>query len=238
MKTQIKNYSSKILLTLLAAIGILTGTAAAQKPDKSGGEFYSRAMRAGRKYAGKMQARKAGAVAAASNGETFQNGKDLTMAIYDADQMDSDDDALNYTILDLVYLIDRLDGQPEAAPLQKTLRSIVRGTTNAAAVKKDIETVSTAYLKRQTAEQKWYYNAGRTSMNLLIASYSGADADIKKGLTDLQALVKTAPKNTLDEILNPMKALDKFAAQKTFADADYTAIYEGVGGIIDVAVAA
>lgn len=239
MNTQIKNYLSKLLLTVAAAVGILTGTIGAQQlPDKyeAGRERLGKQMRQIESLRAKRNgARKAAAIL--TGGEMFQNGKDFTTAAYDAEWMDAEQEAFNYTIIDLAYLIDRLEGQPEAAKLQKTLRAVLRGTSTGELVKKDIEKISNAYLARQKVDRKWYFNAGKTSINLLIASYMGEDASIKKGLNQLQSLIKTAPKATAKEILNPMSALAKYAAQKTYTDEDYTAIYEGVGNIIDAAKA-
>lgn len=244
MNTQIKNYSGKLLLTIATAISLLTGMAAAQQMPNESEANRERFTEQMRRHAAQIKslAAKKGvdakpATASLSNGDTFQNGKDFTMAMFDAEAMDEDEDAFNYTILDLVYLIDRLDGQPEAAQLQKTLKAVVRGTSTGALVKADIAKVSNAYLARQKVDQKWYFNAGKTSMNLMIATYMGEDANIKKGLNELQALIKTAPKGTAKEILNPMGDLAKYIAQKTYTDEDYTAIYEGAGSIIDAATA-
>ncbi len=243
MKTQIKNYTSKLLLTVATAMSILTATALAQMSNERSTRREQFAEQIRRHAAetkslaeNKNAAGKTGAVNLTSK-DTFQNGKDFTMAMFDAEAMDDDEEAYNYTIIDLVYLIDRLDGQPEAAQLQKTLRAVVRGTSTAALVKADIEKISNTYSARQKVDKKWYFSAGKTSMNLLIATYMGEDANIKKGLTQLQSMIKTAPKGTAKEILNPMGALAKYAAQKTYTDEDYTAIYEGVGSIIDAATA-
>jgi hypothetical protein len=239
MKNEIKNYLSKFILAVATAISLLTGAALAQMPNRNQTErerIHRHAVETKSLAARQTIGAKAANVNLV-NGGVFQNGKDFSMAAFDAEWMDEDQEAYNYTILDLVYLIDRLDGQPEAAQLQKTLRAVVRGTSTAALVKQDIERISNLYLARQKSDQKWYFNAGKTSMNVMIASFMGEDASIKKGLQDLQALIKTAPKGTAKEILNPMGALAKYVAQKTFTDEDYTAIYEGAGSIIEAATA-
>ena len=156
------------------------------------------------------------------------------MAKFDAAASEDYEDALNYTILDLVYLIDQLDGQPEGVQLQKTLKTVVRGTSTALQVSKEIETISKTYLARQKVDSKWYFNAGQTSMNLMISTYMGDDAQIKKGLTDLQSLIKVAPKGTAKEVIDPMNVLAQYVAKTSFTEEDYTAIYEGVGNVIDI----
>jgi len=243
MKTQIKNYSGKVLLTVATALSILTGIATAQMPNEYeakrkqfAGQIRRQAVEAKSLDADKSAVKKTATVSL-SNSDTFQNGKDFMIAMFDAEGLDEYDEALDYTILDLVYLIDRLDGQPEAAQLQKTLKAVIRGTSTGALVKKDIEKISNAYLARQKPDQKWYFNAGKTSMSLMIATFMGEDANIKKHLTGLQSLIKIAPKGTAKEILNPMSALAKYIARETYTDEDYTAIYEGVGSIIDAATA-
>lgn len=243
MNTQIKNYLKKLLLTIVTAVGILTGTAAAQQmPNRSDDnrERFAAQMRRhaaqAQSLAGKSGDARAGAINLTDT-DTFENGKDFTLAGFDAEGMDTDPESINYTILDLVYLIDRLEGQPETVQLQKILKSVLRATSSGALVKKDIQTVSKAYLNRQKAVGKWYFNAGQTSMNLMISTYMGEDANIKTGLAQMQALIKTAPKGTAKELLDPMNALARYAALETFADEDYTAIYAGVGSVIDAASA-
>ena len=60
----------------------------------------------------------------------------------------------------------------------------------------------------------------------------GEDDLIKKDLSDLQALIKSAPKGTSESMLEPMKNLTKYTAQTTFTDDDYTAIYAGIGNVM------
>lgn len=239
MNTQIKNYFGKLLLTVAAAVIVLSGTAFAQQ-RQAPGKYEAERERLGEqmRQIESLRAKRTGerkAAAVLTNGEMFLNGKDFTMAAFDAGWMDIEPEAFNYMIIDLAYLIDRLENQPEAPKLQKILRAVLRGTATGDAVKKDIEKISTAYLARQKGNQKWYFNAGKTSMNVMLASFMGEDANIKKGLTELQSLLKTAPKDTWQEILDPIKALAKYIAQPTFTDEDYMAIYEGVDSIMSAA---
>jgi hypothetical protein len=168
-----------------------------------------------------------------TNSQNFQIGKDFSLAIFDAEGIDEYADALNYTIVDLVYLIDQLEGQPEATQLQRILKSVVRGTASAAQVKKEIETVSNSYLAKQKTETKWYFSAGQTSMNLLIATYMGEDVQVKKVLGNMQALIKSAPKSAPKTVLDPMNELAKLVSKTTFTEEDYAAIDEKVGNVID-----
>lgn len=245
MKNRIISILNKAILTVATAAGILTGTAFAQqttgKTDDNRAQLVEELHRQTKEMYAKSLAvldnaagEKAGAAAVVlTNGDNFRVGKEFAVAMFDAEGIDESDEAFNYTIIDLAYLIDRLEGQAEAVKLQKTLKSVLRGTSSAAAVKTEIEIISRLYLNRQKATQKWYFNAGRAAMNLKISSYLGEDARVKKDLSDLQALIKIAPKGTSESILEPMGNLVKYAAKATFTDEDYTAIYDGIDGVMN-----
>ena len=238
MKKQVKENLSKLFVVVAVAI-ISTGAVFAQKPNRSvnNREQFSRLAREQaqtklKTLADQGSAANRGAVTLA-NGTNFNLGKDFAMAVFDAEGIDEDEESYNYTILNLVFLIDSLEGQPEAVQLQKTLKSVVRFTSDAATVKKEIEAVSKTYLARQKVDGKWYFNAGQASMNLMISTYMGEDAQIKKGLAELQALIKVAPKNTPKEIINPINSLAQYAAKTAYTEADYTAIYESLESVME-----
>ena len=240
MKIQIKQTLNKLFVAVALAM-VLTVAAFAQMPNKSENnreqltELLHRQSPTVTKTLGASKGTivKSGAVTL-TNSTNFTIGKNFAMAKFDAAASEDYEDALNYTILDLVYLIDQLDGQPEAVQLQKTLKTVVRGTSTALQVSKEIETISKTYLARQKVDSKWYFNAGQTSMNLMISTYMGDDAQIKKGLTELQSLIKVAPKGTAKEVIDPMNVLAQYVAKTSFTEEDYTAIYEGVGNVIDI----
>lgn len=240
MKKQIKAIVSKLFVFAALAV-ILTGAVFAQKPQRReiDREKFDRVLRQNSQpqISGDQNAdRKSGAVAL-SNQQNFKLGKDFALVMFDAEGMDEYEEALNYTIVELVYLIDDLEGQAEAAQLQKILKAVVRGTTSAAQVRKDIEAVSKTYLNRQKADQKWYFNSGNTSMNLLISTYLGDDPKIKEGLSNLQALIKIAPKSTPKTILDPINSLAKYVEKTAFTEEDYMAIYEGAEQVIEAVAA-
>lgn len=234
MKTQLKNVSNKFFAVIALAI-ILTGAAFAQKTDGSDNIRKLIAENAQRDL--KIQNKTSAAnktVLSAANSLNFVIGKDFALAVYDANDMDLSDESLNYTIVDLVYLIDELEGQTEAAQLQKILKSVVRRTLTGEEISKEIENVSKSYLARQKVEQQWFYNSGFSSMNLLIAAYSNDVQKTKNGLSELQNLIKLAPTGTPKEIIEPINALAKFAAKTTFTGEDYAAIHDQIENVFNV----
>lgn len=241
MKNQITNTMNKVF-AFVAMTMILTVAAFAQMPTtetKSREQIAALLHRQVRIEIGskgndtaKIATDKKSA-AVLSNQNNFIIGKDFALAMFDAAALEDYEEALSYTIVDLVYLIDRLEGQPEVVQLQKTLKKVVRGTSTAIEIRKEIETVSKTYLNRQKADQKWYVNAGTTTMNLSISTYLEEDAAIKKGLAELQALIKIAPKGTPQEVIDPMNVLAKYVTKTAFTEADYAAMFEEVGEVIN-----
>ena len=240
MKLQIKQTLNKLCIAVALAM-VFIGTAFAQMPDKSAtdreqlNELLRRDLPIANKTvaADKREVVKKSAVTA-DNSTNFTIGKNFALAKFDAAALEDYKESLNYTILDLVRLIDDLDGQPEAVQLQKTLKSVLRRTSTALKISQEIEAISKTYLARQKVDPKWYFNAGQTSMSLMISSYQNDDAKVKKGLAELQSLIKAAPPGTAQEVIDPMNVLTKYIAKTTFTEADYSAIYEGVGNVIEV----
>jgi hypothetical protein len=115
------------------------------------------------------------------------------MAIDDSKKMKDNSDNFNYTIVDLVYLIDELEGQPEAAQLQTMMKQIIRGQKDQSLVSNEIAVISNTYLNRQTAEQKWFFNVGTSQMRLMYAGWAKDATATSKNLKDLQLLMKNAP---------------------------------------------
>lgn len=157
----------------------------------------------------------------AANQNAFQIGKDFAMAIDDAKTMKTDSASFNYTIVDLVYLIDELEGQPEAAQLQTMMKQIIRGQKDQTLVSSEIAAISSTFLARQNVEQKWYFNVGTSQMNLMIAGWGKDAAATAKYMKELQALSKSAPVSTPKIILEAINGLSKYATLNPFTVADY-----------------
>lgn len=163
-----------------------------------------------------------------AHSRNFKIGKGFSLVLFDAAGLDSEKDALNYTIVDLVYLIDALGTQPEAAVLQKTLQAVVRDQANAEQVASLVENAAKTYAARQNSGEKWYFAAGQTSMKLMIAGFLNDGANAQKMLAQVQILIKTAPAGTAKEILEPMNELAGLAVKPIFNEADFTQICGGV----------
>ena len=157
----------------------------------------------------------------AVNQNAYQIGKDFAMAIDDAKTMKGDSASFNYTIVDLVYLIDELEGQAEAAQLQTLMKQIIRGQKDQTLVSGEIATISNSYLARQNVEQKWFFNVGTSQMNLMIAGWGKDATATAKYMKELQGLSKTAPTSTPKIILDAISGLSKYATLNPFTVADY-----------------
>jgi hypothetical protein len=162
----------------------------------------------------------------------FAIGRDFAAAVwYARDMNDSDEDMTDIAILEIVYLADRLDSQPEAARLQTILRAMIRKTATDDQIAADIEAVFQSYVKRQNAGDGWYLNAGASMMNLHAATYFGDEAATKKRLSDLKDLVRNAPKGTEKQMIDQMNRLVEYGSKTTFSEDDLTAIGEIINSI-------
>ncbi|MFL6466761.1 MAG: hypothetical protein ACJ72Z_02245 [Pyrinomonadaceae bacterium] len=211
MKKNIRNHAF-IAVVLTAITFTLSTFAIAQKHDGRANNFRSvrSIVTAGITSANRM---------------SYRIGTDFAMAIDDAKTMKDDNKSFNFTIVDLVYLIDELEGQSEAGQLQALLKGVIRGSRDLTAVSREIATISNSYLSRQAAEQKWYFNVGTSQMNLMMASWTKDSTTVIKYTTDLQSLVKTAPLGTPPLVLESIKGLSKYAGM-TLTVNDYSDLVE------------
>lgn len=217
MKKQFNKVAGLVLVFMVTIV--LGGVASAQKTDGKNRPTTTNDI----KYRPRPKAMSVAGVAV-TNRRPYAVAKDFAFAIDDAGSLDSDDSARGYTIVDLVYLIDDLDGQAEAATLQALLKDVIHGNKNAKATVDQISAVSEGFFKRLTNEQKWYYCVGETQANLMIAAWSNDDATIKARLKDMQALAQLAPKGTSLSLVDAVSGLTKYMAKATFTKDDFTAI--------------
>ena len=164
------------------------------------------------------------AAVAAPNRRAYYIAKDFGFAISDCKAIDIDEDSLDYTIVDLVYLIDHLEGQPEAAQLQSILKDVIHGDEYGVVMAEKIESISKAYVARLASEQKWYFNVGQTQIFLTYAAWRNDAVAIKTRLKEMQELAKIAPSGTAISILNAVNGLAKYIAKTTLTKEDFTAI--------------
>lgn len=165
--------------------------------------------------------RRSAGLVSITNKLAFQIGKDFAMAIEDTKYMKDDNKSFNFAIVDLVYLIDSLEGQAEAVQLQGIMKGIVRGQKDLTLVSKEIAAISTAYQTRIAAEQKWYFSVGTAQMNLMMSGWAKDATATAKFAKELQGLSKTAPASTPKIILDAMNGLSKYATLNPFTVDDY-----------------
>ncbi len=240
MQKQFKTIASKFLTIAAVAATFSTGTAFAQTSGKTAHVLQQLVETQRQISAPQIETLTAADKIYTESGAAelkaktnFQIGKDFGLAAFDANSIDEYKEGTDYTILDLVYLINRLEGQPEAAQLQKTLKAVTGKTATAAQAGKEIEAASKTFLARQNAVQKWYFIAGQTSVNLKISAYLNEDAKTKQGLNDLQSLITTAPPGTSKEMLATLNALAQYAPKTALTEQDYIAIFDGAAKVID-----
>lgn len=226
---QIATFGIAVLLFLT----VLVANSNAQMPDvkKSQKSFLS--LKQFKSLNQKSLAAKAGGTITPANVESFDLGFSFVRVMYFASIAQEDPEANTYAIVELVYLIDRFDGKPEAVALQNVLKALVRGNGSGGVFWNRIEAIAKGYSAKLKGEQKWYFDSGNTLTRLSLATYLGDAAMLKKELQNLQALTKIAPKTIPTEILQPMASLAKYAAQGEIGEAEFLAIDETIGGVMD-----
>ncbi|MDH3493657.1 MAG: hypothetical protein OEM82_08920 [Acidobacteriota bacterium] len=239
MKNEIIRISSRLAVVMGLAI-ILTGAVFAQAVSvnpKGDYTTFEKARSQARPNA-KTQVSRArtirrakGESVSANNQANFNIGTNFMWAVLSSGQLGRNDGALELTIVDLVYLIDSLEGEPEAAVLQNTLRSVVRGTASSAQIGEDLLGASKSYSARLNKEQHWYFTAGVTVTNLFVDVYLQDDAAIKQSLATIQSLIKVAPAGTPEAVIGSMQSLAGYVSQTAFAGADYNALLDGAAEV-------
>ena len=239
MQEIINGIFSKLLLVIGMA-AIFTGASFAQVNSanpESDNTKYENARRSLKMTAKSTQLRAGnivnakGKYASAENQANFNVGTNFVLAVLSAERLNESRADFDFAIVDLVYLIDSLEGTPEAPVLQKTLKSIIRGTGNSSQVSKEIIEASISYAARLNKEQLWYYSTGMTVTNLLFDVYQKDDAAIKESLSRIQSVLQLAPEGTSEEIIRSMQKLVNYISQATFADGDYNGLMDGVAGV-------
>ncbi len=231
MKT---NFKSIAIMTLVFAASLVAAsTAFAQKPQMLAKADHGSSL--GDRAATRAQNGKAlqGAISAA-NRKSYEIGKTLTCVIDYSSYMNEDDDVFKHVIVDLTYLIDDLEGQPEAQQLQMILKGIIRNTKDLSLLSGEIEAVSKSYFTRLDSEKKWYFNVGSSQRKLIAAVWSKDGSAVVKSLKEIQGVIRTAPQGTPQTILDAIKGLSKYGATAKFTEDDLTALVDDTKIITNV----
>jgi len=132
------------LFTLVFATAFLAGTAfAGQKTNAKATAMKANQALLDKSLSDSRVTKPAATSDPALNQNLLALGGDFVIAIRDAEDIVPDDEESTYAavILDLVYLIDSLEGQREAAKLQSILRKAVRETASGGQLAAEIKTV-------------------------------------------------------------------------------------------------
>jgi len=87
------------------------------------------------------------------NQNSFDIGQRFALAVANTTDLGTSEQAYQYMLVDLVELIDKSEGKPEAVQLQKILKSVIRKTANGIQIKSNLEMIAKAYQTKQSKEQ-------------------------------------------------------------------------------------
>lgn len=242
MKNQIVRKFAK-MVGVIGMISVLSGVLFAQIPARKSFEFNRKAeqihgftefnFEKNALFVTNSAKAKGGQFVTAQNKLGFNIATKFTMAKFDASLFRNNAEVKNMLVVALVYLVNDLEGQPEAAQLQKTLKLLLDEKNDSAQILANIENASESFSNRLPEEQKWYFASGATVTNLMIGTYMSDNTTIRKNLSEMQTLIKIAPKGTSDAIISTMNDLTKYAGNTHFADDDYHAILQAANQIGD-----
>lgn len=132
-------------------------------------------------------------------------GRDFVVAMNTA--AGEDENSSRGAVAELAFLIDRLEGQPEAAELQQVMRSVIRGNTTGVAARSRIQAIMTAFSKRSTGSGKWYFDTGCAVANLVYDSFNNDTGAARKGAAAVFELTRSAPPEISDDLSRQLSAI-------------------------------
>jgi len=165
---------------------------------------------------------------------SFNLGSSLTWTMFYASFVGEDIKMEDKAIVNLVFIIDALEGLPEAEALQKTLKNIVRYTCKSQQCAQEIQAVIKSLEKQMQGESQWFFNTGLTVSNLYIANAIEDVASVKSSLTQIQALMDKAPKTIPIELISQMKTVTEYVKKEKLTGNDYVAISSNLDNLIGV----
>lgn len=223
MKQRIIEITGRLFLVLAFGLSLTGMMKANETPNQT---FSAKRQQVFEKLRSQKQSAKNGLEISEVNRANFDLGQRFALAKFDTQGLDQYNDAYFYLVVGLVELSDKLEGSPESVELQKVLKSVVRNEAPSSEIKTELERIGNQYLARQTNEQQWYFKSGLTVTGVVNAGFMFDEEELKKSLSEMQALIKIAPAGTPNELLEPMGDLVKYVAQTTFSEDDFYAISE------------
>lgn len=156
---------------------------------------------------------------------SFMLGRDFSLAVFNASRLKKDQHATKHLIVDLVYLIDRLEGSSESVSLRKTLTQVVRESAAREVIAAQIEKEGDRYRARLKGVELWNFDIGYTALHLTLASYNNVESAVREDIAKLKALGDSCPDSTSQAAIEKIAVLQRFVTDAQISDEDYQRIF-------------
>ena len=224
MRETLRKVVMAVLMTPVAGT-LLPLAAQAQGHDRTPFDRISGRRAAVAARAHRMSAA-AGEEISEENYDQFDLGFAFIRAGYFAQVAAEDEEFSTDAILELVYLSDRLEGQPEAQKLEAVLRMVVRGTGTPKQRWDAVGDAVKSYSARQQGGRRWFFDSGVTLTKVSLFSFLEDQPSLQAELKALQQLIAKTPGGVPAAVLTPMREVAHFATQQVLNSKDYETIGE------------
>lgn len=165
--------------------------------------------------------------------DSFDLGFAFVRAMYFASLSGEEKEANDKAIVELVYLMDRLEHKPdEVVALRHALRMVVRGSGAGSDRWEAVQSAIRLHAGALRGELQWYFNSGISVARLFIATYLNDAVGIRNELQNLQTLARIAPQSLPRNVLASMQRLLGYFDQTTFTENDRAAVIQVVENIL------
>lgn len=220
-----KNTVRRITFKVLALVALATVSAAAAQAGQNYNTPLGKGLIAPSTLAHTLAA-PGGPEVSEEDAQIFDRGLAGVRAMYYAEAAAEDPEFAPYAVLELVYLADQFEGQPEEKELQKILKMVVRGTGTGQERWNGIENVLRSHSNRLKGTQKWYFATGVSLNKVSLFSYLEDATRLQAELRNLKQIVDSTPEGIPSSVLTPMREIAQFAAQPAYGAEDYMTIGE------------
>lgn len=175
--------------------------------------------------------RKAGEQMTRLNYNTFMRGGDFhileTFVGMNADEAGVPEELLGETVLfEFAYLIRTMKGHPETDELGKIMLAVLTESIDPATARARVREVADRYLARHSDEQKWYFELGRRTTSLMMASYLGEQERVMKDLSEMGRLLAEAPPKLPRSIAGELGRIVGYASKPVLTEEELYALDE------------
>lgn len=165
--------------------------------------------------------------------DSFDLGFAFVRAMYFASLSGEEKEANDKAIVELIYLMDRLEHKPdEVVALRHALRMVVRGSGAGSDRGEAVQSAIRLHAGALRGELQWYFNSGVSVSRLFIATYLNDALGIRNELQNLQTLARIAPQSLPRNVLASMQRLLGYFDQTTFTENDRAAVIQVVENIL------